>query len=110
MSHLIKHEFMEDYRCWNKHEEEGLNEAKMRYSSLEREVVTPGFKARSNAHSMYVQRSSLHTCHKENEYKNINVIIYNNYYGIMSYKRLSRTLSEALQWKDTINPQAIDRG
>jgi hypothetical protein len=27
MSYLIKHGFMEDYRCWNKHEEEGLNEA-----------------------------------------------------------------------------------
>jgi hypothetical protein len=29
---------MEDYRCWNKHGEEGLNEAKMRDSYLEREV------------------------------------------------------------------------
>jgi hypothetical protein len=39
-SHLIKHGFMEDYRCWNKHGEEGLNEAKMRDSYLEREVPT----------------------------------------------------------------------
>jgi hypothetical protein len=39
-SHLIKHEFMEDYRCWNKHGEEGINEAKMRDSYLEREVYT----------------------------------------------------------------------
>jgi hypothetical protein len=31
---------MEDYRCWNKHGEEGLNEAKMRDSYLEREVPT----------------------------------------------------------------------
>jgi hypothetical protein len=38
MSPLIKHEFMEDYRCWNKHGEEGLNEAKMRNSYLERDV------------------------------------------------------------------------
>jgi hypothetical protein len=38
--HLIKHEFMEDYRCWNKHGEEGLNEAEMRYSYLERVVPT----------------------------------------------------------------------
>jgi hypothetical protein len=37
-SHLIKHGFMEDYRCWNKHGEEGLNEAEMRDSYLEREV------------------------------------------------------------------------
>jgi hypothetical protein len=37
---LIKHEFMEDYRCWNKYEEEELNEADMRYSYLEREVPT----------------------------------------------------------------------
>jgi hypothetical protein len=29
---------MEDYRCWNKHGEEGLNEADMRDSYLEREV------------------------------------------------------------------------
>jgi hypothetical protein len=28
-SHLIKHGFMEDYRCWNKHEEEGLNDDDM---------------------------------------------------------------------------------
>jgi hypothetical protein len=39
-SHLIKHEFKEDYRCWNKHEEGGLNEAEMRDSYLEREVPT----------------------------------------------------------------------
>jgi hypothetical protein len=37
---LIKHGFTEDYRCWNKHGEERLNEAKMRYSNLEREVPT----------------------------------------------------------------------
>jgi hypothetical protein len=29
---------MEDYRCWNKYGEEGLNEADMRDSYLEREV------------------------------------------------------------------------
>jgi hypothetical protein len=40
MSHLIKHGFMEDYRCWNKHGEEGLKEAEMRDSYLEREVPT----------------------------------------------------------------------
>jgi hypothetical protein len=37
-SHLIKHGFTEDYRCWNKYGEEGLNEAEMRDSYLEREV------------------------------------------------------------------------
>jgi hypothetical protein len=37
---LIKHGFMEDYRCWNKHGDEGLNEAEMRDSYLEREVPT----------------------------------------------------------------------
>jgi hypothetical protein len=37
---LIKHGFMEDYQCWNKHGEEGLNEAEMRASYLEREVPT----------------------------------------------------------------------
>jgi hypothetical protein len=39
-SHLIKHGLMEDYRCWNKHGEEELNEAEMRDSYLEREVRT----------------------------------------------------------------------
>jgi hypothetical protein len=35
---LIKNGFMEDYRFWNKHGEEGHNEAEMRDSYLEREV------------------------------------------------------------------------
>jgi hypothetical protein len=39
-SRLIKHGFMEYYRCWNKHGEEGLSEAEMRDSYLEREVPT----------------------------------------------------------------------
>jgi hypothetical protein len=39
-SHLINHGFMEDYRCWIKHGEEGLNEAEMRDSYVEREVPT----------------------------------------------------------------------
>jgi hypothetical protein len=38
MSHLIKHGFMEDYQCWNKHGEEELNEAEMIDSYLEREL------------------------------------------------------------------------
>jgi hypothetical protein len=37
-SHLMKHGFMQDYRCWNKYGEEGLNEAENRDSYLEREV------------------------------------------------------------------------
>jgi hypothetical protein len=36
--HLIKHGFMDDYQCWNKHGEEGLNEVEMRDSYLKREV------------------------------------------------------------------------
>jgi hypothetical protein len=40
MSHLIKNGFMEDYQCWNKHEEKGLNEAEMRYSYLEKKFPT----------------------------------------------------------------------
>jgi hypothetical protein len=39
-SHLIKHGFMEDYRCWNKYGNEGLNGAEMRDSYLKREVPT----------------------------------------------------------------------
>jgi hypothetical protein len=31
---------MEDYRCWNNYGEEGLNEAEMLDSYLEREVPT----------------------------------------------------------------------
>jgi hypothetical protein len=37
---LIKHGFMEDYRCWNKHREGRLNEVEMRDSYLDREVPT----------------------------------------------------------------------
>jgi hypothetical protein len=36
-THLIKHVFKDDYRCWNKHGEVGLNEAEMR-----EEVPTDG--------------------------------------------------------------------
>jgi hypothetical protein len=57
--------------------------------------VTPDFKAKPNAHSMCAQGSSLHTYRTENGYRITNVTIYNIYYRIMSYKRLSRTLSEA---------------
>jgi hypothetical protein len=39
-SHLIKHGFMVHYRYWNKHGEEGLNEADMRDLYLEREIPT----------------------------------------------------------------------
>jgi hypothetical protein len=39
-SHLINHGFMEDYRCWNKHGEERLNEVEIRNSYTEREVPT----------------------------------------------------------------------
>jgi hypothetical protein len=39
-SQLIKHGFMEDYRCWNKHGDEWLNETEMRDSYVEREVPT----------------------------------------------------------------------
>jgi hypothetical protein len=39
-SHLIKYGFMENYRCWNKHEEERLNEVEMSDSYMEREVPT----------------------------------------------------------------------
>jgi hypothetical protein len=39
-SYLINHGFMDDYRCWNKHGEEGLNEVEMINSHLEREVPT----------------------------------------------------------------------
>jgi hypothetical protein len=40
MSHLIKHEFMKDYQCWNKYGEEGLNEVEIKDSYVKREVPT----------------------------------------------------------------------
>jgi hypothetical protein len=73
------------------------------------EGVTPGFKAKSNAHSMCVQESSLHSYDTKNGYRITNVTIYNIYYRIMSYKRLNRSLSKTQQQNDTITPQAIDR-
>jgi hypothetical protein len=39
-SQCIKHGFMDDYRCWNNHGEEGLNEVEMRDSYMERDVLT----------------------------------------------------------------------
>jgi hypothetical protein len=57
---------------------------------------------------MYAQESSLHTYHTENGHRITNVTIYNIYYRIISYKRLSRKLSEVLQWKGATTPQAID--
>jgi hypothetical protein len=41
-SYLIKHGFMEDYRCWNKYGEEGLNESKMMDSYLEEREIHTG--------------------------------------------------------------------
>jgi predicted negative regulator of RcsB-dependent stress response len=38
MSHLIKNGFMKNYQYWNKHEEERLNKAEMRYLYLEKKV------------------------------------------------------------------------
>jgi hypothetical protein len=43
-------------------------------------LVTPGFKAKSNAHSMCAHESSLHTYRIENGYKITNVTTYNIYY------------------------------
>jgi hypothetical protein len=39
-SHWIKHGFMKDYQCWNKHGEKGHNDADMRDSYLERKAPT----------------------------------------------------------------------
>jgi hypothetical protein len=70
----------------------------------------PVFKPKLNAHSMCDQESSLQIYRTENGYRLTNVTIYSIYYQIMSYKRLSPPRSEALQRKDTITPQPIDRG
>jgi hypothetical protein len=57
---------------------------------------------------MCAQKSSLHIYCTENGYRITNITIYNIYYQIISYKRLNRTLSEALQRKDTITPYVIN--
>jgi hypothetical protein len=44
------------------------------------DFVTPGFKAKLNAHSMCAHESSLHTYRIENAYRITNVTIYNIYY------------------------------
>jgi hypothetical protein len=59
-------------------------------------VSHPVFKPKMNAHSMCAQESRLHIYRIENGYRITNVTIYTIYYRIMSYKRLSQTLSKAL--------------
>jgi hypothetical protein len=55
--------------------------------------VTPGLKAKPNAHSICAQESSLHTYHTKNGYRISNVTIYSIYYRIMS---LQKTKSNTL--------------
>jgi hypothetical protein len=53
-THLIKHGFKEDYRCWNKHGDIGLNEAEMR-----EEVPTDGIKEEDDdVNEAYILRLS----------------------------------------------------
>jgi hypothetical protein len=44
---------------------------------LDFRAITPGFKAKPNAHSLCAQESSLHTYHTENGYRITNITIYN---------------------------------
>jgi hypothetical protein len=67
----------------------------LRSTQLWYHSITPSFKVKLNAHSMCAQESNLHTYHIEYGYRNTNVKIYIIYYRIISYKRLSRTHSEA---------------
>jgi hypothetical protein len=53
-SYFIKHGFMEDYQCWNKYGEEGLNEAEMMDSYLEREVPTGVEEEQDNMNETYI--------------------------------------------------------
>jgi hypothetical protein len=55
--------------------------------------ITPGFKAKPNAHSMCAHESSLHTHRIKNGYRITNVTIYSIYYRIMS---LQKTKSNTL--------------
>jgi hypothetical protein len=72
--------------------------------------VTPNFKAKPNAHNMCAQESSFtHTIQKmDTELPMSQYIVFITKQCL--YKRLSRTLSKALQWKGTITPQAIVGG
>jgi hypothetical protein len=54
MSHLIKHGFIEDYRCWNKHGDEGLNKAEMMDSYLERDVPTNVKEEHDDVNEAYI--------------------------------------------------------
>jgi hypothetical protein len=72
--------------------------------------ISPDFKAKLNAHSMCVQESSLHTYHAENGYRITNVTIYNIYYMNNVLQKTKSNTLELTQWKDSITPQAIDRG
>jgi hypothetical protein len=59
---------------------------------------------------MCAQESSLHTNHIKNGYEITNVTNILFIIQILSYIILNRTLSKIQQRKDTITPQAIDRG
>jgi hypothetical protein len=59
---------------------------------------------------MCAQESSLHTYHIKNGYEITNVTNILFIIQILSYIILNRTLSKIQQRKDTITPQAIDRG
>jgi hypothetical protein len=45
---------MEDYRCWNKRGEEGLNEAEMKDSYVEKEVPTGVKEGHDNVNEAYI--------------------------------------------------------
>jgi hypothetical protein len=45
----------------------------LRLARIRHHYVTPGFKAKSNAHSMCAQESSLHTYRIENRYRITNI-------------------------------------
>jgi hypothetical protein len=71
-------------------EEETIKSTKAHYLSH------PIFKPKPNAHSMCAHESSLHTYRTENGYKITNNAIYNIFTKLCLYKRLGRTLLEAL--------------
>jgi hypothetical protein len=71
--------------------------------------VTPGFKAKLNAHSMCAQESSLYTYRTKNGYRITNVTIYNIYYTNNVLQKTKSNTLELTQQKDSITPQAIDR-
>jgi hypothetical protein len=99
-SHLIKHRFMEDYRCWNKHGEEELNKAKMRDSYMEREVPTSVEKDHDDVNKVDILRFTnddieFHVYHMEEMVRNVERHGNNDQYSNGKLAKYKKMLEES---------------